>query len=215
MPEGWLNFALAILIVALKLLLVPRVALRLPAFTLYLLASLAMNLGYLFGHSATEEAWAAAAAVLGALAAMEAGYWVLAVGEHEGIETSRWCLMVALLVCTVVWLRQPEAYPNQWHLEYYVRLYAGAGSVGFLVAAIMYGFAQQCSTRLFAIHAALLLLYISAGAYALLTHDAANWYWADGTRQVASVLALCGWLWLLPHGRRGRARAAIVHTPTI
>jgi len=210
MPEGSINFALAILILGLKLLLLPRVALRLPAFCLYLLASIAMNIGYLLGHSPVEEAWSATTAILGALAAVEAGYWALAVGPKEGVETSRWCLLVGLLLCSAVWLREPEAYPNPWHTIYFIRLYAGTFAVGFLVAAIMYGYAQQCSTRLYAIHASLLLLQLGARTYALLTHDAAHWYWADATAQTSSILALIGWLWLLP--RRGRTRAG-THVP--
>jgi len=214
MPEGLPNFALALLILALKLFLLPRVALRLPAFCLYLLASIAMNLGYLFGYSPIEEVWSAATSILGALAAVEAAHWALAVGYEESVETSRWCLLIGLMLCAAVWVRQPEAYPNAWHTIYFIRLYFGTFSIGFLVAAIMYGYAQRCSVQLYATHAALLLLQLGARTYVLLVHDAANWYWADSTAQAASILALVGWLWLLPRGRDGRAHTAVIHPDT-
>ena len=196
MPTGILNFVLAALILNLKAILLPRIR-ALPCFTLYIAASCVTTSCYLLGWDQLRIAWDAPVAVLGALAAVEASTRVFLesrVGALSQLHIYRWCLGLAMVLSMTAWIADPLPYPGYPHITYYLRLYVGIFSIGWLAGTLHYSSGEMIGVRVFMGHAALLLLRIAAETGPLVIYDRSQWFQVDAWSKAGSLLTLCGWL---------------------
>jgi len=201
MPVGSANFALAAVVLALKLFLIPR-ALPMPAFALYLVAGCVTTSSYLLGWQPIEAAWMPVVAILGVLAAIESTRWALGLqSDEERAAVSRWCVLFGLVVCASQRAGGPAAYPQYPELVYEIRLTATAFGIGYLAALLGFCFAASVGVKRYVIHAAILLVRLGA-VWALLLVPHRLWFPADLAGGAVNALTLCAWLWLLPRRRR-------------
>lgn len=199
MPEGSLNFALATVILALKVFALPRFTLM-PAMLCYISASAVETACYLLGWPAAGLS--AAVSVLGALAAVESSEWALGMqSDAERSAVRRWCLMLGLVFCAAQFTAGPVAYPRYSELIYEVRLTATVFSFGYLAALLGYCFAGPVGITKYVIHAYVLLVRLMTMGCLLLVRDRSQWFLDDLIGEVINILTLCGWLLLLPSRR--------------
>ena len=202
MPDGSLNFALAALILTLKLWLLPRF-LWMPAMITHLAASTVETALYLLGWPAA--AWSAAVTLLAVLAAMEAPGWALGVqSDAERSAVRRWCWMLGLVFGAIGLAAGGILYPRYPAMVYEIRIEATLFSLGYLCALLGYCFAIGVGVPRYVIHASILLLRLATFGALLLVHDRALWFTADLIGEAVNVLTLGAWLWLIP------AKAGIV-----
>ena len=194
MPVGSANFALAAVILTLKLWLLPRF-LWMPGALIYLAASTVETALYLLGWPAA--AWSAAVTLLALLAAMEAPGWALGVqSDVERSAVRSWCVCLGLVIGVAGAVGNPIGYPNYPSMVYVIRLFCSLFAVGYLTALIGYAWANSVGARLYVIHASILLLRLATFGALLLVHDRALWFTADLIGEAVNVLTLGAWLWL-------------------
>ncbi len=189
---------LACLILALKLPLLQRMW-SLPTFFLYLMASCVTTSCYLLREDSMRVAWDSPIAILGALAALEAGdYMLLGHDEDERVNAYRWALLLGGIFCLIAWTQTPPPYPGYPPAIYFTRLYLGMFSIGWLTGMLRYSIGEQAGLRFFAIHAGILWVRIGADTLPLLEHsrDPVVWFAADNAAKLVSAGTLIAWIWL-------------------
>ncbi len=206
MPQGMLNFALAALILNLKMLLLPRF-LWMPGALCYMAASAVETAFYLLGWS--EPVWSAAVNVLAVLAALECSEWALgAQSDAERLEVQNWCLLIGGVFLASDVIGGPAEYPSYFASVYYLRLGCSVFGTGYLIALLGYCFANEVGVQRYVIHASILLLRLATFGALLLVHNRALWFTADLVGEAVNILTLCAWLWLLST-RRVSMKAAV------
>ncbi len=206
MPQGMTNFALAALILNLKMLLLPRLA-WMPGMICYISASAVETALYLLGWPAAG--WSAAVSLLAVLAAVESTEWALGVQSNAERSSVRgWCWGLGLMFGTIGLIADGTIYPHYSNAVYNLRLESSLFSSGYLVALLGYAFANNVGVKKYVIHASILLLRVATFGALLLVHDRALWFTADLIGEVVNILTLGAWLWLLS-ARRLSVKAAV------
>ncbi len=196
MPQGMANFALAALILNLKMLLFPRF-LWMPGALCYMASSAVETAFYLLGWS--EPLWSAAVNVLAVLAAMECSEWALgAQSDQERSAVRRWCWMLGLVFAAIGFSADGVVYPNYSQWAYQVRIGSTLLCVGYITALLGYCWANSLGVPRYVIHASILLLRMATFGALLLVHDRTLWFTADLIGEAVNILTLGAWLWLLP-----------------
>jgi len=190
------NFALAGLILGLKLWLLPRFLLM-PGMLCYLSASAVETGCYLLGWNAPS--WSASVNVLAMLAVIEAPAWAIGMqSDQERSAVRKWCWTLGTTICAAGVLGQPIIYPNYVASVYLIRLYCALFCVGYLSALLGYCWTNALGVQRYVIHASILLLRLGTFGALLLVHDRSRWFQADLAGEFVNILTLTAWLWLIP-----------------
>lgn len=199
MPEGLSNYLLGGVILSAKVLLVPRTR-DLPMFRAYLCASIITSAVFLCGWHAEDPPWTSTVSILGIVAAFECLLFTAGLASlHEQSQIQSFCACIGILLCAGAWIAGPIPYPEYSTLAYSTRLYAGAFTVGWLVALIGYCFTLGIGVRIWLTHSMILLVRVGVMTGVLLVHDRERWYSVSNLSGAVNLATLAGWWWVIPH----------------